>query len=126
MHHPSTPEVQTWTENIITSGQDPVIVFGVDWCGYCQMALRALDQMHVPYRYIHTDSPAELDGFSPADIRQELRRRTGSGTVPQVFIGGAAIGGATELLTARNSGELVEKLDALGISHQPPEAPPPN
>jgi glutaredoxin len=109
MHNPTTPNVRTWTKGIITSGQDPVIVFGV-----------------VPYRYIHTDSPAELDGFSPADIRQELRRRTGNGTVPQVFIGGAAIGGATELLTARNSGELVEKLDALGITHQPPEAPPSN
>jgi len=43
-------------------------------------------------------------------LRQEVVRRTGRRTVPQIFIGDESIGGFTELRALEVSGELAEKL----------------
>ena len=52
--------------------------------------------------------------ISAKDVKA-LRERTGSHTVPQIFVGGESIGGATELISAFRSGRLGEKLAPLGI-----------
>ena len=43
-------------------------------------------------------------------LRQEVVRRSGRRTVPQIFIGEESIGGFTELRALDVSGELEEKL----------------
>ena len=44
------------------------------------------------------------------ELRQEVVRRTGRRTVPQIFIGDESIGGFTELRALDVSGDLEEKL----------------
>ena len=51
--------------------------------------------------------PEPEERFNPTgDIRAALRERIGSPTIPQVFVGGNHIGGATETFDAFNNGTL--------------------
>jgi cysteine synthase A len=50
-------------------------------------------------------------------IRAVLKHRTGAPTIPQIFIGGAHVGGCMDLFDAMRSGSLREMLDAAGIEH---------
>ena len=52
----------------------------------------------------------EIDVTKDPALRQEVVRRTGRRTVPQIFIGDESIGGFTELRALEVSGELAEKL----------------
>ena len=52
----------------------------------------------------------EIDVSKDQVLRQEVVRRSGRRTVPQIFIGDEPIGGFTELRTLDVSGELEEKL----------------
>jgi cysteine synthase A len=44
---------------------------------------------------------------------------TGMPTIPQIFVGGQHIGGATETFDAFNDGSLHKKLDASGVVFNP-------
>lgn len=52
----------------------------------------------------------EIDVSTDRDLRQEVIRRSGRRTVPQIFIGEEPIGGFTELKALAESGELDRKL----------------
>jgi cysteine synthase A len=45
-----------------------------------------------------------------------LKERTGSPTIPQIFIGGQLVGGCTELFDAMRSGAMQQMLDAAGVA----------
>jgi len=47
-------------------------------------------------------------------LKQLVRKLTGAKTVPQIWIGGEHIGGASELQDLDNKGELDVKLAAAG------------
>jgi cysteine synthase len=51
-----------------------------------------------------------------ANIRKALLDKIGSPTIPQLFISGTLVGGATEALTANDSGKLQELLIASNVS----------
>ena len=38
-----------------------VIIYGSDWCGYTQRALRQLDSLKVDYEYIDVDADPEAE-----------------------------------------------------------------
>jgi cysteine synthase A len=48
-------------------------------------------------------------------IRAVLNALLGSNTIPQIFVGGEHIGGATDTFEAFNSGELKKQLEKVGI-----------
>ena len=50
-------------------------------------------------------------------IQDELLNMTGSRTVPQVFIAGEFIGGASETAALHAAGGLLPKLAAAGIAY---------
>jgi glutaredoxin 3 len=72
-------------------------------CWYCDQAKRLLDRREVPYRAIDVSDDYEA--------RKWLVDVTGRRTVPQIFIGEAAIGGFTELAALERSGELTRMLE---------------
>jgi glutaredoxin 3 len=74
------------------------------WCGFCVRAKTLLDARGVEYDEISLDD-------EPA-FREELFRRTGGWTVPQIVVDGDPIGGYAELWRLDRSGELDEKLAA--------------
>lgn len=75
-----------------------VKVYTTDWCSYCARAKALLQRKGVPF--------IEVDvGDDPA-TRAWLKKETGRHTVPQVFIGGKAVGGCDDLHALERSGEL--------------------
>lgn len=71
-------------------------------CGFCVRAKSLLDMKKVEYREIPVDR-----GGAPRE--EMLQRANGRSTVPQIFIGGAHIGGCDALMSLEYDG----KLDAL-------------
>ena len=50
-------------------------------------------------------------------MRAVLKERTGSPTIPQIYIGGSHVGGATDLFDAMRAGRMHKLLDAAGVAH---------
>ena len=76
-----------------------VKIYSSDYCPYCQRAVHTLRAY--ARRYGTTVLVVELDTMVPARKGEALQRRlasvTGRTTVPNVFIGGKAIGGGDEV-----------------------------
>lgn len=92
----------------------PIVAFTKSYCPYCQRAVHTLRAY--ARRYGTTVRVVELDTMVPARQGEALQRRlarvTGRTTVPNVFIGGEAVGGGDEveaLRAGRRLGRLVKR-----------------
>jgi cysteine synthase A len=70
----------------------------------------------IDYRSVDLDSVAYQDNDWGGEIRDALRERTAMQTIPQVFVGGEFIGGATEVFDAWRAGRLQTLLERHGIA----------
>ena len=99
----------------------PVVMFALEWCEFCWSVRKLFARLGVDYESIDLDSVAYQDGDRGGKIRAVLKERTGSPTIPQIFIGGEHIGGATELFDELREGHLQGRLDKLGLAYEVPE-----
>jgi len=79
-------------------GAPQVEMYASDWCGYCRRARALLEKKGVAF--------AEIDVDMVPGAREEMVARGGGDTVPQVFIGGKAVGGCDELQALDAAGRL--------------------
>ncbi len=79
-----------------------VTVYTTDPCGFCRQAKTLLESRGVDYR--------EVSLTKDPDGRDNLVRRTGQMTFPQIIAGERVIGGFRELLEADRDGTLLEML----------------
>ncbi|MBX5482548.1 MAG: glutaredoxin family protein [Myxococcaceae bacterium] len=84
----------------------PVEIYVTEGCKLCARARQLLMSKGVLF--------TERDITFADDLRQELVRRCGKETTPQIFIGGEHIGGYEELRRLDESGELARKLSYSG------------
>ena len=70
----------------------------------------------ISYRSIDLDSAAYQKDNRGGAIRVALRQKTGSPTIPQIFVGGEHIGGCAETFDAFNAGHLQELLERSGVA----------
>lgn len=89
--------------------QHPVVVFEKPYCPYCKAALETLKLEGVDPFIIDLQDWPQNQGPDKA-VQQTLRSMTGRYTVPNVFIGGASIGGGDETVALHRNGSLKEKL----------------
>ncbi len=75
-----------------------VLVYTTRQCGYCMAAKSLLRAKGIEFR--------EIDVSGDEDRRDELVRRTGQRTIPQIFIGDRHIGGFEDLAALDQRGEL--------------------
>ena len=80
----------------------PVTVYTTDYCGFCVAAKTLLKGKDIPFQ--------EIDVTKDPTLRQDLVKRSGQRTVPQIFIGDESIGGFMELKALSDSGQLASKL----------------
>jgi glutaredoxin 3 len=78
-----------------------VLMYSSRVCPYCRMAERLLEQKGVQAEKVMVDQ-------DPAR-REEMIRRAGRTSVPQIFIGETHVGGYTDLADLERAG----RLDAL-------------
>jgi cysteine synthase A len=70
----------------------------------------------IPYVTVDLDSVAYQQDNKGGKIRAALLDKTGSKTIPQIFVGGRFIGGATELFDSQKDGELAELLEKSSVA----------
>ena len=109
----STVFVQDAIEN------NAVVLFALEWCEFCWSVRKLFGELDIPYRSVDLDSVAYQENDRGGEIRRALERRTGSPTIPQVFIGSVHIGGATDLFEAMRNGSMQELLAQQGVSYDP-------
>ena len=80
----------------------PVTVYTTDYCPYCSRAKNLLTQKGIAFKEVNVSDDQAL--------RDDLEEKTGSMTVPMIFIGEEFIGGSDELHALDASGELDRKL----------------
>ena len=78
-----------------------VVMYGTQFCSFCSAAQMLLTKKGVDYEFILVSDDDQL--------RQEIERRTGQRTVPQIFIDDKSVGGFDELYALDQDG----RLDAL-------------
>jgi glutaredoxin 3 len=81
-----------------------VIVYTTDPCARCGTAKALLSKRGIEFD--------EVNLAKDPDGREELSRRTGMITFPQIVIGGESIGGLDDLIAADRAGRLSGLVEA--------------
>jgi cysteine synthase A len=94
---------------------EPVVMFSLEWCEFSWSARKLFSKLGVDYRSVDLDSVEFKNNDFGGKIREVLEERTGSPTIPQIFIGGRHIGGATELFDAMRDGSMQTLFGTHGV-----------
>jgi len=94
----------------------PVVLFALEWCEFCWSVRKMFAKYDIPYRAIDLDSVEYQQDNRGGEIRAALREQTSLKTIPQIYIGGQHIGGATDLFDACKDGSLQQMLEANSVS----------
>ena len=95
---------------------NPVVLFALEWCEFSWSVRKMFANYEIPYRSIDLDSVAYQEDNKGGKIRAAILERTGLKTIPQIYISGEHIGGATELFDACNDGSMAKLLEKSNVS----------
>ena len=96
--------------------REAVVLFALEWCEFSWSVRKLFNRLDVAYKSIDLDSVAYQQDNRGGKIRAVLAERTGTTTIPQVFIGGRHIGGCTELFDGIRDGSVQALFDDAGIA----------
>lgn len=111
-------EGQAILTNFLSDKKNPVVMFALEWCEFCWAVRKMFTALNIPYLSVDLDSVRLQQNDRGAMIRKALLDKIGSPTIPQLFIGGELVGGATEALQANDDGSLQALLDANGVEYK--------
>jgi cysteine synthase A len=97
---------------------DPVVLFSLEWCEFCWSVRKLFAALAIPYRSVDIDSVAFQKEEIGMRIRRTLTAKTGIATIPQIFLGGAFVGGCVDTFDAYRSGSLQALLAQAGVQWQ--------
>ena len=80
------------------AGTPRIVMYATGWCGYCSQARELLQSKNAVFE--------EIDVDVRPGAREEMMKRSGRRTVPQIFIGETHVGGCDDLLDLEASGGL--------------------
>ncbi len=100
---------------VLAERNQPVVMFALEWCEFSWSVRKLFAAAGIPYRSVDLDAPDYRENDWGGEVRRALARRTGAATIPQIFVAGDYIGGASETLDAFDSGALQKRLTAAGI-----------
>lgn len=99
-----------------TIADKPVVMYALEWCEFCWSVRKMFEAAGIAYETVDLDSVAYQQDDLGSDIRVVLRNMTGAPTIPQIFVGGKHMGGATETFDAFNDGSLKTHLADAGVA----------
>lgn len=108
-------EVEAFVSQLLSDPAQPLVMFALEWCEFCWSLRKLFARCSIPYRSVDLDSTAYQRDDRGGQIRASLAARTGSRTIPQVFVGGQYIGGCTETIDSFRNGDLQRLLRAHGV-----------
>lgn len=83
-----------------------IVMFSKTTCGFCMMAKSILNKYSDDYVVMEVNKRG--DGYQ---IQDYLYEKTGSQTVPQIFIHQNYIGGCTDIMQMHNNDEIKNLID---------------
>lgn len=104
------PDAVTFVEETLGNPEASVVKFALEWCEFCWSVPKLFAEAGIPFKSVDLDSVAYQENNRGGDIRTVLRQKLGTPTIPQIFVGGTHIGGATEAFDAFNDGSLQKLL----------------
>jgi cysteine synthase A len=110
------PEAERLVERLLADPAKPIAFFALQWCEFCWSVRRLLQAAGVQYESVDLDSVAMQKGDMGGKVRAVLAKRLGTPTIPQFFVGGEHLGGATEVMDAFNSGRLQQLFHRHGVA----------
>jgi len=100
-----------------------VVVFSKNYCPHCKKAIELLGVEGVhnsnDNEVLHVIDLMAYENYS--DIQDRLEEMTRRRTVPNIFVGGRSLGGASELENLQSNGKLhgyLERAKAIGIARR--------
>jgi len=81
-----------------------VTIYTKPYCPYCVRAVSLLEEKGIAF--------TEIEAASDPEKRQEMMRRSGRATFPQIFIGERHIGGCDDMMALEREGQLDPLLQA--------------
>jgi cysteine synthase A len=109
------PEAEAFVTDVTSDASQPVVMFALEWCEFCWSVRKLFKEFDIPYRSVDLDSVEYQKDNWGGQIRNVLKVRTKSPTIPQIFVGNQHIGGCTETFDAFNDGRLQKLLNDSGI-----------
>jgi cysteine synthase A len=109
-------EALAFVKKVTSDAAQPIVLFALEWCEFCWSVRKLFAKLDIPYQALDLDSVKFQDNDRGGNIRAVLLDQLGSPTIPQIFIGGKHIGGATDLFASYSRGELGEMLSDYNIS----------
>jgi len=113
-----TPEAVAFVDDVVGDNERPLVMFALEWCEFCWSVRKLFAEYDIPFRSVDLDSVEYQKDNWGGDIRAVLKKKLGSPTIPQIFLGGEYMGGATETFDAFNDGHLRDLLEKNGIAHK--------
>jgi cysteine synthase len=107
------PEAVAMVEKFVA--ENAVVMFALEWCEFSWSVRRLFAEAGIEYESVDLDSVGYQKDNLGGELRSALHRITGFPTIPQVFVGGEHLGGATETFDAFNDGSLQEALLSRGV-----------
>jgi cysteine synthase A len=86
-----------------------------EWCEFCWSVRKLFAEAGIAYVSVDLDFLAYQQDNRGGDIRAVLRQKLGTPTIPQIFVGGTHIGGATETFDAFNDGSFKKLLEENSV-----------
>ena len=104
-------------DEILAAHRDRIVMFSLEWCEFCWSVRKMLAACEIPYDTVDLDSVEFQDNNRGGKILDVLNARNNWPTIPQIYVGGEFVGGATDLFDVGKAGELKPKLDASEIPY---------
>jgi cysteine synthase A len=114
---PSAPPADAveFLANVTHDKDNPVVLFALEWCEFCWSVRKMFAHYEIPYHSVDLDSVAYQEGNKGGNIRKAIEAETGLKTIPQIYIGGKHVGGATDIFDATKDGSLAKMLEDNGV-----------
>jgi len=96
--------------------REPVVLYALEWCEFCWAVRKLFAHFKVPYRSIDLDSVEYQQDNRGGAIRAALTAHTSIATIPQIFVAGTLIGGATDVIEAWKQGRMQQLLAAANVA----------
>lgn len=103
--------------SILEQNQEQVLMFSLEWCEFCWSVRKMLAACDIPHVTVDLDSVAFQENDRGGKILAVLNQQNDWPTIPQIYVGGEFVGGATDLFDIGKAGELQPKLAAHNIPY---------
>ncbi|MFC0206900.1 pyridoxal-phosphate dependent enzyme [Chelativorans intermedius] len=106
---------------IVGDPGNEIVMFALEWCEFCWSVRRLFADLDIGFSAVDLDGPDYRDPEWAAGVRRALHAITGAPTIPQIFVRGKPIGGATDLFDELRDGRFAQRLGktAMAVPRDP-------